>query len=218
MEAHRCSAPRARRRPCEAAWIFLCAGETGPLHTAALCPLAPAAGPAVTMGGFLATLQHVNGYTRERRAAALNAGLDSAQWLGPRGSTATFKNVQVGVRCTCFQPAAAALRMRWRAYAVRVARPHSCLGNTPPCVPWQHTNTRQHNTTQKIRPSQGFEIAGYFWPVEQPKGIILIVHSQGVNSQLSHRAVYVASAQPAQCRRRIVWCKLNTRTRTQTPH
>lgn len=48
------------------------------------------------MGGVLATLRRVNGLTRERRAALLDARQDPKEWLGPAGSTATFTNAQVG--------------------------------------------------------------------------------------------------------------------------
>lgn len=72
------------------------------------------------MGGVLAKLRLVNGLTRERRAALLDARHpDPAAFLGPRGSMGGFTN------------------------------------------------------------KQGYHIATYYWPVPDPKGVILLVHGQG---------------------------------------
>lgn len=71
------------------------------------------------MGNVIATLRAVNGLTRERRSELLDARQEPEEWLGPRGSTRTFKN------------------------------------------------------------AQGYDIAAYFWPAEDPKGQVVLVHGLG---------------------------------------
>jgi hypothetical protein len=73
------------------------------------------------MGGLLGTLRAVNGLTRDARCRVLDARQPPREYLGPRGSTDSFKNAQVG------GAAHAARARRWTAQPVPVqGSPRGC--------------------------------------------------------------------------------------------